>query len=84
MLFRTGIALALALGCASAAAQSISWTTGVEYTSGEYGGSDTIEDIYVPLTGRISTERASFALTVPYLSVRAPEGTLVSDPGTER
>lgn len=83
MLFRTGMALALALGCASAAAQSVSWITGVEYTSGEYGGSETIEDIYVPLTGQIDTGRASFALTVPYLSVRAPSGTLVSEPGTE-
>ncbi len=83
MLFRTVMALALALSCASATAQSVSWTTGVEYTSGEYGGSDTIEDIYVPLTGRINFERTSLALTVPYLSVRAPEGTLVSDPGEE-
>ena len=83
MLIRSGMALALALVCAGAAAQSVTWTTGLEYTSGEYGGDDTIEDLYVPLTGRVSWERTSLALTVPYLSVRAPAGTLVSEPGSE-
>ena len=85
MFIRTGFALALALVCVSAAAQEgrISWTTGVEYSSGDYGGSDDIEDIYVPATGRVEFERVSLALTVPYLSVRAPAGSIVTDPGGE-
>lgn len=81
MFIRTVCALALALVCASAAAQEgrISWTTGVEYSSGDYGGSDDIEDIYVPATGRIDLERVSLELTIPYLSVRAPAGSIVTD-----
>lgn len=85
MLIRTSFALALALACAGVAAQDggISWTTGIEYSSGDYGGSDAIEDIYVPVTARIDLERLSLELTVPYLSVRAPSGTTVTDPGGE-
>lgn len=59
------------------------WSTGLEYSSGTYGGTDDIEDLYIPLKGRVDFERLSFALTVPYLSVRAPQGTTVTDPGGE-
>lgn len=62
---------------------TISWSTGVEFSSGTYGGTDAIEDVYVPLTARIDHERLSFELTVPYLSVRAPAGTTVTGPGDE-
>ena len=58
-----------------------SWSTGLEYSSGTYGGADDIEDLYIPLKGRVDFERFSFGLTVPYLSVRAPQGTTVTDPG---
>lgn len=80
---RTWIALAFALASASATAQSVTWSTGFEYSSGDYGGTEDIEDFYVPVTGRLDLERASFDLTVPYLSVRAPAGTIVTDPGGE-
>ncbi len=80
---RTLIALAFALASASAAAQSVTWSTGFEYSSGDYGGTEDIEDFYVPVTGRLDLERVSFDLTVPYLSVRAPVGTVVTEPGGE-
>lgn len=80
---RTLIALALALASAGAAAQSMTWSTGLEYTSGDYGGTEDIEDLYVPVAGRLDLERVSLELTVPYLSVRAPEGTTVTDPDSE-
>ena len=83
MFSRTLIALAFALASAGAAAQSMTWLTGLEYSSGDYGGSEDIEDLYVPVTGRLDLERVSLQLTVPYLSVRAPEGTTVTDPGSE-
>ncbi len=83
MFLRTLIALAFALASAGAAAQSMTWSTGLEYSSGDYGGSEDIEDLYVPVTGRLDLERVSLQLTVPYLSVRAPEGTTVTDPGSE-
>jgi len=83
MLPRAAIALALALASASAVAQNVTWSTGLEYSSGKYGGTEDIEDLYVPITGRLNLERVSIELTVPYLSVRAPAGTTVTDPGSE-
>ncbi len=80
---RKALLPALALACAGAAADGVHWSTGLEYTSGDYGGSDTIEDLYVPVTGQVSFERTSFRLTVPYLSVTAPQGTIATDPDGE-
>lgn len=62
---------------------AISWATGIEYTSGTYGGTEEIEDLYVPLIARYSQDRVAFELTVPYLSVTAPTGTTITDPGNE-
>ena len=62
---------------------TISWSTGLEYSSGTYGGTDDIEDFYVPLKGRLKLDRVAFDLTVPYLSVRAPAFTTITEPGGE-
>ena len=62
---------------------AVSWSTGIEYSSGTYGGTDDIEDLYVPLMARVSGDRLAFELTVPYLSVTAPAGTTVTEPGNE-
>lgn len=85
MFIRAVIALPLALVCVSATAEygDIVWTTGVEYSSGDYGGNESIEDIYVPVMGRIDLERVSLQLTIPYLSVSAPSGTTTTGPGGE-
>ena len=56
--------------------------TGIDFTSGTYGGDVDIEDTYVPLTATADYRRFALRLTVPYLSVTAPEGT-VFDPGGE-
>ena len=58
-------------------------SAGMDFTSGRYGGDVDIDDFYVPLTATASRGRISYRLTVPYLSVRAPEGTLIYDPGAE-
>jgi hypothetical protein len=71
---------------ASAAEQDdprFSISAGAEYTTGTYGGDSSIEDFYVPLKATMDFNRLSFRLTVPYLSVRAPEGTVVTGPGGE-
>ena len=59
----------------------ISLSAGVDITSGTYGGEDEIEDTYIPLTATVDYGRVSFRLTVPYLSVRAPEGTILDPDG---
>jgi hypothetical protein len=56
-------------------------STGVDFASGTYGGDVDIEDIYVPLTATVDYGRVTFRLTVPYLSVRAPEGTIFDSGG---
>ena len=80
-----GVALAT-LGATALAEEGdsvISWATGVEYSSGTYGGTEDIEDLYVPLSARLSTDRLAFEVTVPYLSVTAPSGTTLTEPGDE-
>lgn len=62
---------------------STRWSSGLEFSSGTYGGDDDIEDLYLPVTLDLNFRRVTLDLTVPYLSVRAPEGTTVTDPGGE-
>lgn len=57
-------------------------STGVDYTSGSYGGDVDIEDVYVPVTATMHTGRVAYRLTVPYISVRAPEGTVFDTGGS--
>ena len=59
------------------------FSTGVEYSTGKYGGTDDIEEIYVPFTFRAGFERVGLRITVPWLSVTAPEDTVITDPGSE-
>lgn len=62
---------------------AISWGTGLEYSSGKYGGTEDIEDLYMPIHMRVGFDRVSIKLTVPYLSVRAPDGTTELGPDGE-
>ena len=58
-------------------------SAGMEVTSGDYGGVHDIEDIYTPFTATVDYGRMALRLTVPYLNVRAPEGTIITGPGGE-
>jgi hypothetical protein len=70
-------ALAIALLATSCAANAdVRVSTGIEYSSGKYGGDETIEDLYVPFTLNITGGRLGASITVPYLNVRAPTGTI--------
>lgn len=82
-LFGIALATVSANALAEEYGSAISWSTGIEYSSGTYGGTEDIEDLYVPLTARFVTERVGFEVTVPYLSVTAPAGTTVTEPGNE-
>ncbi len=77
----------LIVSCSMAAAAQeaprFTLSAGAEYTTGTYGSDADIEDFYVPLKAAIDFRRVSFRLTVPYLSVRAPEGTVITGPGGE-
>lgn len=82
-LFVTALMVANVNAIAEEGSPIISWSTGIEYSSGTYGGTADIEDLYIPIIARLDYERVSFQLTVPYLSVRAPDGTTLTDLGDE-
>jgi hypothetical protein len=53
---------------------------GTEYTTGDYGGSSSIDEIYVPMTGSWDNGLIGLRLSVPWATVRAPQGTLIDGP----
>jgi hypothetical protein len=53
---------------------------GVDYTSGEYGGTETINQVYVPVGVAYRAARWGMRLTVPYVSVDGP-GTIIDSGG---
>lgn len=77
-----GVALCLAAlpGSAALAADpgSLRLSAGYQYTSGDYGGSQTITETYVPLTLAYRYQRMAFRVTVPYVSVTGP-ATIIDD-----
>lgn len=85
----TGGAIAACMGLVAATAipvqvraddSGFGFTGGAEFSSGKYGGQESIEELYVPATFTYYTRRMSIRVTVPYLNVRAPTETLVDGP----
>ena len=77
------LVLMSAEGAAQEAGADLRFSTGVEYSTGEYGGTDDVEELYVPFTFRAGFDRIGLRFTVPYLSVTAPDDTIITDPGAE-
>src|SRR5210317_1255451 len=77
------LVLMSAEGAAQEAGADLRFSTGVEYSTGKYGGTDDIEELYVPFTFRAGFDRIGFRLTVPWLSVTGPEDTIITGPGAE-
>jgi len=66
-------------GAAHAADGGVTVTTGVDYSSGEYGGTQATDMTYIPVIGKYESGPYVFKLTVPYIRVTAPSGgTVVS------
>lgn len=78
----TAVCLLLASGNAAAQAEGpiVRISTGIEYSSGEYGGIGDIEELYAPFTVRFDYSRLGFRLTIPYLSVTTPADTVTPGP----
>jgi hypothetical protein len=74
------LALIAGSGMASAQAPSFSLGVGAEYTTGDYGGDESVDEFYVPVTATVDFARVALRLTVPFLSVRAPELTTITGP----
>jgi hypothetical protein len=71
----------LTLICSQAIADnsSVKLSTGAEYITGNYGGTKSIDQLYIPVTMRYSIDRYSYRLTIPYTTVNAPSDTILSD-----
>lgn len=54
---------------------------GADFSTGSYGTDYDFEDTYLPLSVIVSGDKVSFRVTVPYLSVYAPEGTIYDPDG---
>jgi hypothetical protein len=74
------LALISAPGIASAEPPRFSLGVGAEYTTGDYGGDESVDEFYVPVTATVDFARVALRLTVPFLSVRAPEFTTITGP----
>ncbi len=56
-----------------------SFGTGYEYTTGKYGGMDSVEETSIPISAKYETNRFVFKMGVPYLRVRAIGQVLIDD-----
>ena len=55
---------------------NFSLTSGFDYSSGKYGGTQSTDILYIPLTGTYEVDRWSFKLTVPYVRITGPGGVI--------
>ena len=70
----SGVALLLVSQSGAAAEPGpLTLSTGFDYSSGKYGGSQSTDILYVPFTGRYRLDPWMFRLTVPYISVTGPD-----------
>jgi len=71
---------ALAAESAASAADAGSFRAGIgyDYTSGSYGGPQTITETYVPVSGAYRLDQFELRVTVPYVSVSGP-ATIIDD-----
>lgn len=49
---------------------------GMDYNSGKYGGTQSTDMLYVPVTGKYQADSWTFKLTVPYLQVSGPSNVV--------
>lgn len=50
----------------------LSFSSGVDYSSGDYGDTMDTEVVAVPLSARLATDNWSFRVSLPYLSITGP------------
>lgn len=61
--------LALLLSPQAWAETTRTLTTGIDYSTGTYGGTSSTDIIYVPVTGKIQADYGYLKLTIPYISI---------------
>lgn len=76
----SGLAL-LAFAPMALAAGEVSVGTGINYTTGTYGGSNSTSIVTIPVIARYEGDAWSFRATVPYLRINGPRAVI---PGAGR
>lgn len=71
-----GVVLLLGSQAAGAEQNSFSLTSGFDYSSGDYGGATDTDILYIPLIGKYEAGRATFKVTVPYISIKSAGGVV--------
>jgi hypothetical protein len=66
------MASAAAVPQMASAETRFSFTSGVEYSSGDYGGTEDTEIVTVPLIGRLTMDKWEIRVSVPYRSITGP------------
>lgn len=60
---------------------SFSISTGIDYSTGDYGQAEKTEILVVPVTARATTGPLSFSATLPYLRIDGPGGVVIGPGG---
>jgi hypothetical protein len=84
------IGAGLVLGASPAWAQddagaddfSLSFSTGADYSVGEYGAAEKTKILVVPFSLRAGVGSSRFTATVPYLRIDSPGGVIIGPDGT--
>jgi len=53
-----------------------SLSSGATYTSGEYGGTETTDMLYIPVTLKYTQDKWKLKLTVPYIKIKGPQNVI--------
>jgi hypothetical protein len=84
-MFMRKIALSLLLiSTPSWAEVTSSLTSGIDYSTGKYGGTTSTNILYIPVTGKIKFDDFFLKLTVPYISVTSAGSGVVRGVGPIR
>jgi hypothetical protein len=70
--------------------RNVLFTTGFDYSSGDYGTDQTTDMLFIPFTAKYATDQWSMSLTLPWLSIDSdgdfvvgPDGRPIPVPGGE-
>ena len=73
-LFAVAASIGLLVGSCPSARAELKFTSGFDYSSGKYGGTESTDILYIPLTIKNEGVSSLFRLTVPLLTIRGPSG----------
>ena len=73
------LAAAIASAAPAVAETTLRLSTGVDYSSGKYGGTERTDVIVAPISAKVSSGPWSVRATLPVISIRGPASAVVID-----